>query len=401
MKKQKKRFRETLAVILCMGMILSLCPEMGVQAAEIVETGTEEKTETGEIQTEEGAERESETETEGIGETITTEEQTGETVIEEETESISGEGEEEKSTDENVSETNTEPEETETGEIMSETETEAGEMLMQPLADGTGDITRVQWLHELTTVFNMTVEKDNYPDNYYSDIDSSSAYYYDVMLATEFGLIDVEAGEAMQPEAAATREFAAHTLNLCLGYQLEAGSSYTFKEAGEVTYPEDIQVSVNHGWFALNNGAFLPNSAITQAEQAVMLEEAGEVVASEEIDTAYDNQYRFLPDVIVVPEGTQAEPTGESEITITNCPAELAVGSKFALTADGFPVVYRAKEVSTAEGKTVVATELVSAEEAFESIDIQGSIEADLSEAQATNSEVELAYIVGGSQEAK
>lgn len=31
-------------------------------------------------------------------------------------------------------------------------------------------ITRVQWLHDLTELFDMTVEEDNYPDNYFSDI---------------------------------------------------------------------------------------------------------------------------------------------------------------------------------------------------------------------------------------
>ena len=55
-------------------------------------------------------------------------------------------------------------------------------------------ITRVQWLHDLTELFNMTVEEDNYPDNYFSDISEQDEYYRDVMVATEFGLVDVEAG---------------------------------------------------------------------------------------------------------------------------------------------------------------------------------------------------------------
>lgn len=61
-------------------------------------------------------------------------------------------------------------------------------------------VSRIQWLKELTEAFGMSVEEDNYPDNYYSDIDSSYADYYTVMLATEFGLVDVEAGEAFEPD---------------------------------------------------------------------------------------------------------------------------------------------------------------------------------------------------------
>ena len=33
-------------------------------------------------------------------------------------------------------------------------------------------ITRAQWLHDLTQLFGITVEQDDYPDNYFNDIDS-------------------------------------------------------------------------------------------------------------------------------------------------------------------------------------------------------------------------------------
>lgn len=78
------------------------------------------------------------------------------------------------------------------------------------------EVTRIEWLKALTETFEMTVEEDNYPDNYYSDMDSSSENYYEVMLATEFGLVDVEAGDPLRPDEPATREFVAHTINLCI-----------------------------------------------------------------------------------------------------------------------------------------------------------------------------------------
>ena len=56
-------------------------------------------------------------------------------------------------------------------------------------------VTRLEWLKALTTAFEMEVEEYNYPDNYFSDVDASSEDYYDIMLATEFGLVDVEAGD--------------------------------------------------------------------------------------------------------------------------------------------------------------------------------------------------------------
>ena len=47
------------------------------------------------------------------------------------------------------------------------------------------EVTRIQWLHELTELFEMSVTADNYPDNYYSDMNVESEYYYDVLHAPQ------------------------------------------------------------------------------------------------------------------------------------------------------------------------------------------------------------------------
>lgn len=100
---------------------------------------------------------------------------------------------------------------------------------------GDEPITKSEWINQLVITFEMTVEEDNYPDNYYSDLTTDHQYYKEIMIAVQFGVIDLPAGEALYPDAPATREFVAHTLNFCLGYQLEEGTEYTFNEAGSVT----------------------------------------------------------------------------------------------------------------------------------------------------------------------
>lgn len=127
---------------------------------------------------------------------------------------------------------------------------------MTEIVDG---VTRSQWIQQLVVAFSMEVEEDNYPDNYFSDIDDSMDFYRDIMVATEFGVIDIEAGQPFCPDDPATREFAAHTLNYCLGFQLDDNAAYTFAEAEDVSYPDDIQVAIDKGWFALSDGCFLPN----------------------------------------------------------------------------------------------------------------------------------------------
>ena len=164
----------------------------------------------------------------------------------------------------------------------------------------TAAVTRAQWIEALVDTFDMTVEADNYPDNYYSDISESDSFYRDIMVAVEFGVIELEAGLAFEPDSPATREFAAHTLNFCLGFQLDADTAYTFGEAKTVTYPDDIQVAVNRGWFSLVNGNFLPDNGITAAEKQAMLKDASAVLASEQLDASYKNAYQFADGVIVL-----------------------------------------------------------------------------------------------------
>ena len=167
---------------------------------------------------------------------------------------------------------------------------------------GDGNLTRAEWLHNLTVMFDIQVEDDNMPDDYFADVTSEHTYYKDIMMAAEFGIIDIEAGENVEPDAVTTREFAAHTLNYCLGYKLEDGN-YTYQDAPDVTWQEDAQIAVNRGWFTLENGNFEPDKAITAEEVQIMEEDVKEVQASTVVDQNYDNTYEFTENVIEVPGG--------------------------------------------------------------------------------------------------
>ena len=259
----------------------------------------------------------------------------------------------------------------------SNTESKSSAFHTPDALDRSAEVTRLEWLKELAEIFQLTVEEDNYPDNYYSDIDDSFEGYYEVMLATEFGLVDVKAGEAFRPGEAATRKFAAHTLNLCLGYVLE-DKAYTFAEAEKVENPEDIQIAVNQGWFSLENGKFLPEKSITRTEKEAMLSAAREVHAKD--SATPDNQgYTYRDDVIVLPEETELVASGEDEITITDCPHAIQVGDIFGKVCEGIPLAWEAKEVQVNGSQTVIKISMVNSEEAFEQISVSQEVEADLS----------------------
>ena len=258
-------------------------------------------------------------------------------------------------------------------------------------------VTRLEWLKALTSTFGLAVEEDNYPDNYYSDIDASSADYYDVMLATEFGLVDVEAGEALRPNEAATREFAAHTLNLCMGYVLE-DENYTFAESAAVTYPEDIQVAINQGWLALSNGNFLPEQALTQEEKAAMIAAAQAVLAGDE-NHPENNTYAFKDSVIVLPENTEIQTIDEDTISIIGCPVEISVGDIFGCVCDGIPLAWKAAEVRTDGDETVISISAANTEDVFEEINVSREQEIDLAKLQPASEDAAMSYVVGGTKE--
>ena len=258
-------------------------------------------------------------------------------------------------------------------------------------------VTRLEWLKALTETFEFTVEEDNYPDNYYSDVDSGSADYYDIMLATEFGLVDVEAGEALRPDDAVSREFASHTLNLCLGYILEE-DTYSFSEAETVTYPEDIQVAVNQGWFSLSNGNFLPEQAVTQTEKNNMIAAAKETLVQSG-DHSESNVFAFKAGVIVLPEETVLYSSDEDAFIIENCPAAIKAGDIFGKVCDGMPLAWKAVSVEVNGNQTVITTDMVSSEEAFDEIHVSGTRKIDLAKLEPASEDVSFRYVAGGTKE--
>ena len=262
---------------------------------------------------------------------------------------------------------------------------------------GDGTITRAEWLHDLTVMFDMTVEKDNMPDDYFSDVTSAHVYYKDIMMAAEFGVIDIEAGQKVKPDEAATREFAAHTLNYCLEYKLE-DKTYTYKDTTGIKYPDDTQIAINRGWFALESGRFNPEKTITKSEIENMVSDAKTVQQSTQIDENYKNNYEFTSNVIEIPQDVSVYVDKDKNVTIVNCPKKITVGDTFAVYENGVAQVYTAKGITVDGSDTVIVTNDVDIDKVTESVDAQGTEEGDLKQAEAVG-DAQITYIEGGTEE--
>ena len=259
-------------------------------------------------------------------------------------------------------------------------------------------VTRIAWVQKLVKTFDMTVEADNYPDNYYSDIDSSASYYRDLMIAVEFGVIDLEAGSAFEPDKPATREFAAHTLNFCLGFQLDEGVAYTYTDKDAVTYPEDVQVAVNRGWFQLSGGKFLPEQTVTSAEAANMLADAAKVRKGDTVQAGYDSKYVFTDGVVVVPSSVAAEIADDGSVIIPDTTVALKEGDTFVVFVEDFPRAFKAGSIANDGKQLTVTGEKVDINSVLVSIDAQGVVKGDLAQMQP-NEGTQITYILSDDTE--
>ena len=259
--------------------------------------------------------------------------------------------------------------------------------------DGTSAITRVQWLTELTSLFEMSVENDSMlPDNYFSDLTEDSKSYKPMLLAAEFGLIDTEAGENVYPENPTTREFAAHTLNLCLAFKLES-DDYTFSDSASLTYPDDAQVAVNRGWFTLKDGAFCGDMSLTADEVLTMLNDAKALRAKETVDESADNMFSFADGVVVFENGTDVDYDESGNLIIADSKTELKVGDVFVVFFDGFPSILTAKAVEkTDTGYTVDAEAVEDGTPYIKEISAEGSANVPLDDF-IPEDDVEIDYI--------
>ena len=240
---------------------------------------------------------------------------------------------------------------------------------------------RVEWLTKLVEIFDMTVESDEYPDNYFSDLSEDSEYYKDILVAVEFGLVNVEAGNPIEPEGKITREFAAQTLNFCLGFELDKENSdfeYSFADYEDCLYPDDDQIAVNRGWFEIDgNGNFCPDMEVASSEITLMISDANSVLSKDKIKENYDSEYVFADYVVEVPNGTEVDLDENDTVLIRDCPITISVGDTFVVYINDLPSLFFADSVSVLDGITTITTSEADVENAIVSIDAQEITEVD------------------------
>ena len=265
----------------------------------------------------------------------------------------------------------------------------SGKRLLSARAAGES-VTRGEWIHNLVSTFDMKMEEGLVPDTYYPDI-VGTTYYSDIQTAIYFGVVDLEAGESFEPDAAVDREFAAHTLSFCMGYDT-SDVTYTMDDEADLTYPGDDQTAVDMGWLALQDGKFAPSQEITTTESQNMLQSAKKVLDASGVDENHENVYKFADNVIELPESVNFDKGEDGQIIVHDTSVELKEGDVFAVYSDGIAYTYKALSITKEGNDLIINTEKVMYDDAVESVDAEGVIDADLADfipAEGVEAEVE------------
>lgn len=264
-----------------------------------------------------------------------------------------------------------------------------GKRLLSARAAGES-VTRGEWIHNLVSTFDMKMEEGLVPDTYYPDI-VGTTYYSDIQTAIYFGVVDLEAGESFEPDAAVDREFAAHTLSFCMGYDT-SDVTYTMDDEADLTYPGDDQTAVDMGWLALQDGKFAPSQEITTTESQNMLQSAKKVLDASGVDENHENVYKFADNVIELPESVTFDKGEDGQIIVHDTSVELKEGDVFAVYSDGIAYTYKALSITKEGNDLIINNEKVMYDDAVESVDAEGVIDADLADfipAEGVEAEVE------------
>lgn len=141
--------------------------------------------------------------------------------------------------------------------------------------------TRGEWISLLLKQVGIDVA--SYQDDlllYYCDT-KGHTYGKDIEIAKIMGIIPANEAEdevpVFDPDALATREFAAITAINSLGYQLE-DRTVTFGDAGQITYKHAVDIAVKEKMFILSDNNFYPANVITDADKVRIFTRIYEII---------------------------------------------------------------------------------------------------------------------------
>lgn len=226
------------------------------------------------------------------------------------------------------------------------------------------------WLKALCEEFGMTTYSSE--DPYYEGITAESEYFGAVQAAYEWGIIDEK--DDMDLDAPLTNEFAAKCL--VKAARLEAENVPEIKNAKWLDYAEEVAIACANGLFKLSALGFFKVEILSVEDALKVLADAKTMWANQSFDETFAN-YTVKDGVKDLTAASYTEADGK----FVYDDADLAKGDVF-VNEQG---AYKVKAVAKEDGKTVVSAAEVALEDAVDAVSMEGTVEANLEDAQVVN----------------
>lgn len=236
-----------------------------------------------------------------------------------------------------------------------------------------GYLTRGEWIHKLVEGFEMSAASGSELQEFYTDL-TDYEYGSEITLAANFGVFDV-LGDKFNPNEYVTRDFAAHTMNFCLGFPNDVAISFT--DADAVYYDGDAQVAVNKGWFALENKEFHPSLYVKATESDIAFKDMHDTYKSTQIDETHKDVVEYADNVIRMTDAKSASIDGTT-VKVTGSSKTVNDGDNFTFVVDGVEIIRKATDAWLDEDSNTWTIETEDADEgAILSCDSEGYGEID------------------------
>lgn len=237
-------------------------------------------------------------------------------------------------------------------------------------------VTRSEWIQTLVDAMGYSENMVEYDEEEfpYTDIREHQNLNA-ILLAYANGFIPENGETEFKPNESATREFAATTAVLALGFV--PIQDIVCEDAIEVTYKKEVETAVAMDIFRLDNNKFYPTRELSQAEADVAIGVIKEIVNSENIDESYENDIKYKEGVIELPEDCSYSIDGNKILLDNQNVAERLLEGTILVLPDQTP--YKVVSVTREDGKYIVESAVPEIEETLDSINVQGYGTMDMS----------------------
>lgn len=158
------------------------------------------------------------------------------------------------------------------------------------LETDTRTFTRGEWIALLLTQVNAEVLENGNQTNYYGDTEGTE-YSAEIEAAKAYGIIPADEDEQdvplFNPDELATREFAAITAVLAMGF-VSDNKVLDCTDKNELAYPELALIAVKEGFVVLEDNSFYPSRALSGTEKEQIFDVIDIINESAEITEEFE-----------------------------------------------------------------------------------------------------------------